>query len=33
MFGLARLLLHIAARVPAAHLTELRRDIGYGLRR
>jgi len=32
MFGLARLLLDIAVRVPAEHLAELRQDIRYGLR-
>ena len=32
VFGLARLLLDIALRVPAEHLAELRQDIRYGLR-
>jgi len=32
VFGLARLLLDIAVRVPAEHLAELRQDIRYGLR-
>lgn len=32
VFGLLRLLLDIALRVPAEHLAELRQDIRYGLR-
>jgi predicted permease len=32
VFGLARLLLDIALRVPAEHLAELRQDVRYGLR-
>ena len=32
VFGLARLLLDIAIRVPAEHVAELRQDLRYGLR-
>lgn len=32
VLGLARLLLHIAIRIPAEHFSELRQDVRYGLR-